>query len=269
MVITSGSDMNVFLSYASEDKAVVEQVHLRLTARFPEIEPWLDKYEIIGGDDFIEKIHSGIDEADRFIIFLSPNSVDKPWVRAELKKALADEISGIKPEFIIPIKIGSIPTFPPFLESRFYIDIENKTEEEWLQDIYAAIHRTKKPLGETTENLRVSAHIASDNPNTAMLVFEALFWAEPISFKVTTSSKVTLSVWQLPGLKGMQQVSVSELKQDNAYALAIQNFSIRPKKPFVIGLEFDTEGDPREKIVKIDKWDGSGGKASIRFISFN
>ena len=143
--------MKVFLSYASEDKALVEQVHLRLSERFPEIEFWPDKYEILGGDDLIEKIHSGIDDADRFIIFLSPNSIDKSWVRTELRKALADEISGIKPEFIIPIKVGAIPTFPPFLESRFYIDIENKTEEEWLEDIYAAIHRKKKPLGEFTE----------------------------------------------------------------------------------------------------------------------
>ena len=260
--------MKVFLSYASEDKALVEQVHLRLTERFPEIESWLDKYEILGGDDLIEKIHSGIDEADRFIIFLSPNSVDKPWVRTELRKALADEISGIKPEFIIPIKVGTIPTFPPFLESRFYIDIENKTEDEWLEDIYAAIHRKKKSLGESTENLKVSAHIASDNPKAAMVVFEALFWAEPISFKITTSAKVKSSVWRLPGLKGMQQVTVSELKEENTYALAIQNFSIKPKKPFMIGLEFDSDSDPREKILNIDRWDGSGGNSSIRFINF-
>ena len=66
----------------------------------------------------------------------------------------------------------------------------------------------------------------------------------------------------------MQQVSVSELKQDDAYALAIQNFSIKPKKPFMIGLEFDSDGDPREKIVKIDQWDGRGGNSSIQFIDF-
>jgi len=260
--------MKVFLSHASEDKALVEQVHLRISKKYPEIESWLDKYEILGGDDLIEKIHSGIAEADRFVIFLSPNSIDKPWVRTELRKALMDEISGIKPEFIIPIKVGAITSFPPFLESRFYIDIENKTEEEWLQDIYAAIHRNKKPLGEASENLRISAHIASDNTKAAILVFEALYWAEPISFKVFTKSKVKSSVWQLPGLKGMHQLSVSELKEDKMYALSIQNNAIQPKKPFAIGLEFEDGEDPREKIIKIDKWDGVGGDASIRFIEF-
>jgi hypothetical protein len=261
--------MKVFLSHASEDKPLVEQVYLRICQKFPDVQPWLDKYEIIGGDDLIEKVHAGIEGSDRFLIFLSPNSIDKPWVRTELRKALADEIAGIKPEFIVPIKIGSIPSFPPFLESRFYIDIEKKTEEEWLQDIYAAIHRKKKPLGQASENLRVSAHMAADNKKAAMVLFEALYWAEPISFIVQTSSKVKMAVWQLPSLKGMHQLSVSELKSDKLYALAIQNQSIQPKHPFVVGLEFEADGDPREQIVKIDKWDGTGGDPSIRFMSFN
>jgi hypothetical protein len=258
--------MKVFLSHASEDKKLVEQIHLRIASRFPTIDSWLDKYEIIGGDDLVDKIHTGIKDADKFLIFLSPNSIEKPWVRTELKKALADEISGIKPEFIIPIKIETIPSFPPFLESRFYIDIENKTEEEWLQDMYAAIHRQKKPLGEQTENLRISVHIASDNPKAAMLVFESLFWAEPLAFKVTTSSSVKSSTWQLLGLKGMHQLSVSELKQANAYAIAIQNHSVKPKSPFVVGLEFEGAGDPRQFITRVDKWDGAGGEGSIRFM---
>jgi len=260
--------MKVFLSHASEDKKLVEQVLARLQLRFPEIQGWLDKYEIMGGDDLIEKIHSGISESEKFLIFLSPNSIDKPWVRTELRKALADEIAGVKPEFIIPIKVGYISQFPPFLESRFYIDIESKTEDEWLQDIYAAITRIKKPMAEATENLRVSAHVAADNPKAAMLVFEALVWAEPISFKITTSAPIKSTMWQLPGLKGMHQISVSELKETTRYALRIQDKLIRPKNPFVIGIEFDQPGEPRQYISGVERWDGSGGDCSIRFIEF-
>ena len=47
--------MRVFLSHASEDKKLVEQIHLRIASRFPTIESWLDKYEILGGDDLIDK----------------------------------------------------------------------------------------------------------------------------------------------------------------------------------------------------------------------
>ena len=102
----------VFFSHASEDKPLVEQVFLRVQQRFPDIKGWLDKYEILGGDDLIESIHKGIETSDKFLIFLSPNSIDKSWVRTELRKALSDEINGIKPEFIIPVKVGHISQFP-------------------------------------------------------------------------------------------------------------------------------------------------------------
>jgi hypothetical protein len=260
--------VKVFLSHASEDKVLVEQVHLRIVKQFPEIKSWLDKYEILAGDDLIEKIHSGITESNRFIIFLSPNSIDKPWVRTELRKALMDEINGIKPEFIIPIKIGTIPTFPPFLESRFYIDIEKKTEEEWLREFYAAIHRKKKPLEEPSENLRVTTHIALDNPKAAMVAFEALYWAEPISFRISTKARIKSTIWQLHGLKGMIQISITELKSEKVYSIALPSHTILPKKPFVIGLEFDETDDPREQILEIGKWDGTGGQSSINFMDF-
>jgi hypothetical protein len=176
--------MQVFFSHASEDKAVVEQVFLRVQQRFPDLQGWLDKYEISGGDDLIEKIHDGIENSEKFLIFLSANSIDKPWVRAELRKALMNEINGIKPEFIVPIKLGKISQFPPFLESRFYIDLQSKEEEEWLQDIHRAITNEKRSLESPTENLSVSLHLASDNKSAVIVLFEAQFWAESIGFLI-------------------------------------------------------------------------------------
>src|SRR5438105_990717 len=99
--------MRVFFSHASEDKPVVEQVHRRVADAFPDVKGWLDTYEIVGGNDLVEKIAAGIDEADKFLIFLSQRSIEKPWVKAELRKALMAEIQGVKPEFIVPVKVGS------------------------------------------------------------------------------------------------------------------------------------------------------------------
>ena len=260
--------MKVFFSHASEDKPLVEQVFLRVANRFPDIKGWLDKYEILGGDDLIETIHSGIEISDKFLIFLSPNSIDKPWVRTEFRKAISDEISGIKPEFIIPIKVGHISQFPPFLESRFYIDIENKTEEEWLQDIYAAITRQKKVSDAPTNNLLISLHLASDEPKAAMVVFEPQFWAEPIGFKIKTTKKIVNTVWKYPAFKGMQQISISELKADLEFGIKIWNHNIKPKVPFVMGVVFEEGGDPKSYILEVTPWNGEGGDQSIRAISF-
>lgn len=260
--------MKVFFSYASEDKKPVEQVYIRARSRFPEIKGWMDKYEILGGDDLIEKIHRGIDDADKFLIFLSPNSIDKQWVRIELRKALADEITGIKPEFIIPVKLGHIPHFPPFLEGRFYIDIEAKTEEEWLQDIHSAITRKKRSLDQPTENIVISVHIANDNPNAAVILFEAQFWAEPIGFVITTSKDIKSTMWAMPTLKGMQQVSISKLQKDRRYGIRIFDKTIIPKSPFLMGIEFESTKDPRDHIKSVERWDGANGEQSLSFVHF-
>lgn len=260
--------MKVFFSHASEDKPLVEQVFLRVVQRFPDIKGWFDKYEILGGDDLIETVHAGIESADKFLIFLSPNSVDKPWVRTELRKALADEINGIKPEFIVPVKVGHISQFPPFLESRFYIDIENKTEEDWMLDIYAAITRQKKETDNPSANLNVSIHLARNEPKAAMIVFEPQFWAEQIGFKITTSKQIKNTEYQYPGLKGMQQISISELKGDFEYGIRIYDHNIKPKVPFIVGVVFGDDTNPLENITDVSPWDGEGGEQSIQFVSF-
>lgn len=261
--------MKVFFSHASEDKPLVEQVFLRVELRFPDIKGWLDKYEILGGDDLIETVYQGIESSDKFLIFLSPNSIDKPWVRTELRKALSDEITGIKPEFIIPVKVGHISQFPPFLESKFYIDIESKTEEEWLQAIYSAITRQKKATDSPADNLSISIQLASDEPNAAMIIFEPQFWAEPIGFKIITSKKIVNHIWQYPALKGMQQISISELKSDYEFGVQIANHNIKPKVPFVLGVIFEETADPKTYITEIQPWNGEGGEQSMRIISFN
>lgn len=258
----------VFFCHASEDKPLVEQVFLRVQQKFPDIKGWLDKYEILGGDDLIETIHTGIESSDKFLIFLSSNSIDKPWVRTELRKALSDEINGIKPEFIIPVKVGYISQFPPFLESKFYIDIENKTEEEWLQDIYSAITRQKRTTDAPTKNLNISIQLASDEPKAAMIVFEPQFWAEPIGFKIKTSRKIINHIWQYPGFKGMQQISITELKTDHEYGVQILNHTIKPKVPFIMGVVFEDSTDPKSYVTDIQPWDGEGGAASFQIMSF-
>lgn len=247
----------------------MEQVFIRIGLRYPEIKGWLDKYEIVGGDDLIETIHAGISSSDKFLIFLSANSIDKPWVRSELRKALADEITGVKPQFIVPVKVGHISQFPPFLESRFYIDIESKTEEEWLLDLYVAITRQKRESGASATNLSISLTLASDELQAAMVLFEPQFWAEPIGFKVSASEKIVRTTWQYSALKGMQQISIAELKTDFEYGIRIYNQNIKPKVPFVIGLVFGKTGDPRSFVKEISAWDGSGGEQSMRFVSFN
>jgi TIR domain len=130
---------HAFFCHAGEDNDRVIQIFNRLAQAHPEIQGWMDRYEIVAGDELIEKLAAGIEGADKFLVFLSEASIDKPWVKAELNKALHAEIEGVKPQFIVPIKIGAIPRVPPFLENKVHIDLEQLTEQEWLGELYRAI----------------------------------------------------------------------------------------------------------------------------------
>src|SRR5690606_12968077 len=98
----------IFLSHATEDKPLVEHIYSVLKEKYPDLEPWLDKYEIVGGDSLIDKIANGIEESDKFIIFLSDTSIKKPWVNKELKKAIVQEVNSANNNFIIPVLVNKI-----------------------------------------------------------------------------------------------------------------------------------------------------------------
>jgi hypothetical protein len=261
--------MRIFFSYASEDKPVVEQVFARVGDAFPDLRGWLDTYEIVGGDDLIEKIAEGIDQADRFIVFLSARSIEKPWVKAELRKALMAEIQGIKPDFIIPVKLGPVSKFPPFLESKYYIDLETKTEDEWLTEIYAAITGVPKTAGpQPQDNLRVTALPTVGQPDTLALVFEARYWAEPVAFRIETKSPILEHQYQLipPQKGGTLNYAMQELER--AFAVSLPDIRIKPGIRFAMHMKFPPGTDFATVIRSVKRWDGSESTQSgIAFLS--
>lgn len=250
--------MKVFFSHASEDKPAVEQVFVRVREQFPEVRGWLDKHEIVGGNDLIERIAAGIDEADKFLVFLSETSIKKPWVKTELRKALMAEIEGVKPEFVIPVKLGAISQMPPFLESKYYIDLETLTEEEWLREIHAAVTGLRAPDGSPNEpNLAVTREPVSDEPLATAVLFSARYWAEPISFRITTNAPIEMHNYQLlpPQRGGTLSYAVQE--SDHAYAVALPNHRLSPSQAFVMMMKFAAGTDLMSVIGSVDRWDGS------------
>jgi hypothetical protein len=261
--------MRVFFSHASEDKRVVEQVFQRVTAAYPDVEGWLDRFEIVGGDDLIDKLAAGIDEADKFLIFISHQSVEKPWVRAELRKALMAEIEGLKPDFIVPVKLGAVATFPPFIESKYYIDLEAKTEAEWLPEIYAAITGVPSASGpDATDNLRVTAERTADDPDALAVVFEARYWAEPVGFSIETTAPILERQYQLlPAQKG-GTLSYALEESERKYSVALPDKRIGPAQRFAMLMKFAPGSDLNSVIAHVGRWDGSGSTQSgIAFLA--
>jgi TIR domain len=246
-----------FFSHASEDKGTVEAVYRAFVAAYPEHQAWVDKYEILGGDSLIDKIAEGMDEAKRFFTFLSSISIEKPWVQAELKRAIMREIDGVDPGHIVPVKIGDLDAIPPFLEDKLYIDLGKLKEADWLAEFHAAMTGERpEPTGKASPNIRWRAVEGPEGPHVAHVCFEAQAWAEQFSFFVETSEDMVeesgsvTDVW--PG-GSIQDIRIE--RGPRVAALSYGQPGLRPGKPEAIRLEFPHGVDALQAIERVGRWD--------------
>ena len=112
--------MRVFISHSSKDKPAVIALAEALLARG--VDPWLDKWEIGGGDDIVAKINAGLAAADAGIIIFSENSRERPWVDAEISYLTFAGIEQNK--LVIPVILGEDYWIPPLLQPRARRGIE-------------------------------------------------------------------------------------------------------------------------------------------------
>jgi len=101
----------VFFSYAREDQVSVQKISDKLWE--DGYLTWLDKKDLLPGDDWEIRIEEGIERADYVLVFLSPSSISKTgYVQKEFKYALEQqELRPSGKRFIIPILLE--PCDPP------------------------------------------------------------------------------------------------------------------------------------------------------------
>jgi len=64
--------MKVFLSHSTKDKEFVQTLAQQLQS--VRIEPWLCEVDVLFGDDFVEKIERGLQEADVTLLVWFPEA---------------------------------------------------------------------------------------------------------------------------------------------------------------------------------------------------
>ncbi|GAB1545197.1 hypothetical protein NUACC21_78730 [Scytonema sp. NUACC21] len=114
----------VFLSYAHEDRAVMERI--RLSLRRESITVWTNTTDIQTGEAFEEAIKRGIEQADNVVYLLSPGSVNSAYCQFELNYALSLN------KRIIPLKVREIDSMqvPLVLRELHHIDLTDNIKEE-------------------------------------------------------------------------------------------------------------------------------------------
>jgi hypothetical protein len=121
----------VFVSYAREDQTQAREIYVHLVkAGFS---AWIDKTELVGGDNWEVKIRDTISSSRVFLACLSSRSVSKRgYVQAELKQAL--RILQLVPEefvFIIPVRLDRC-IVPPSLRKFHTVDFFEPTGKTQL-----------------------------------------------------------------------------------------------------------------------------------------
>ncbi|NOH02114.1 MAG: TIR domain-containing protein [Chloroflexi bacterium] len=76
---------HIFISYSRKDAKIVEKIVDALTEN--DLRPWIDWKSIPKGEQVQREIHQAIEEADIFLFFISPKSVQSKWCVNEIEHA--------------------------------------------------------------------------------------------------------------------------------------------------------------------------------------
>jgi hypothetical protein len=79
----------IFISHTSDDDPFVAE--LRVALEGLGLSVWVDSRNLRGGDKLAAEIEQAIEQARQVLVVLSPQTVNSPWVREEIQKALQVE----------------------------------------------------------------------------------------------------------------------------------------------------------------------------------
>jgi hypothetical protein len=136
-----------FVSHATLDHPFVEKFAADLRANG--VDAWFSKWEIKPGDSIRAKIEEGLEGCEYFIIVLSKNSINRPWVQTELDAATIRKLNG-KVRKIIPVKIEDCGDLPPTLGALLWEDFSNQPYESALRRVLDSIFEldVRPPIGQ-------------------------------------------------------------------------------------------------------------------------
>ena len=143
----SSETPKVFLSYTSDDRELARRIAEALMAKG--IDTWWAEWCIAPGDSLRQKIDEGLTDCTHFLVLLTPQSIDKPWVNAEMDAALVQKLDN-RCKFL-PVR-HDLPAsaLPPLLAGLHSPTVTTDEEiTQLINDIYG-ISR-KPPLGSPPE----------------------------------------------------------------------------------------------------------------------
>lgn len=142
----SDKTRRVFVSHASEDKGRFAKPLVDALRRI-NLDAWYDEDEIGAGDRVpLAVFEDGLEKAGTVVILMTPTSLEKKWVKAEIQAAVTAEIEGMVR--VVPVRAEPC-TVPLSLRSYRWIDLEQEGSMEAVADAIARGIFGKPEGGET------------------------------------------------------------------------------------------------------------------------
>lgn len=114
----------VFVSHAGEDTWVARQIAREIAARGAR--PFLDEADIDVGAEFEEDIREFLDQADELLVLVTPWSLERPYVWAEIGAAWIRRIPIVVVLYGISVSdFQAKPNAPVFLKKRDMIRLND------------------------------------------------------------------------------------------------------------------------------------------------
>jgi hypothetical protein len=138
-------EYDVALSFAGEDRSLVEQVAVGLRRR--RVHVFYDKFEQAGlwGKDLYQHLSDLYSSKSRYcVVFVSEHYVSKPWTRHEIKAAQAKQLVA-ESEYILPVRLDD-SRLPGLAETVGYVDARRLNAEGIVQLIMEKLGRTSPKL---------------------------------------------------------------------------------------------------------------------------
>lgn len=142
----------VFLSFGWEDKELASAIANQLMQNG--INTWYAEWEVTAGASLVEKINDGLGNCTHFLVLLTPTSIVKPWVKAEMDAGFVRNMDA-KCQFI-PIRHQlNLQDLPELLQARYspQVDAMNFDVKQIINDIHGVSR--KPPLGKAPPSLEL------------------------------------------------------------------------------------------------------------------
>lgn len=124
----------VFISHASEDLWVARQMKRQIEERIEKVggAVFLDESNIQSGDYFVDKIVDAIQRSTELVVLITPESIQKEWVMAEIGAALSQRMRIVAVLYKVPFE-----EMPDLLAQRKAIPLNDF--DEYLSELEARV----------------------------------------------------------------------------------------------------------------------------------